>query len=117
MRRSASSSGAASPNGCAGWARPCRFSVGCSTASARPPAAATAPHAATAAEAVRNARREGRDGAPASPDLTLTLPSAIADAVADGELTASAAFMQGRMKTAGDLGLVLDVLAAVDSRA
>ena len=52
-----------------------------------------------------------------APDLTLTLPSAIADAVAGGELTASAAFMQGRMKTAGDLGLVLDVLAAVDSRA
>ena len=41
---------------------------------------------------------------------------AIADEVADGETTASAAFMQGRMKTAGDLGLVLDVLAAVDSR-
>ena len=48
--------------------------------------------------------------------LTLTLPAAIADAVADGETTASAAFMQGRMKTAGDLGLVLDVLAAVDAR-
>ena len=28
----------------------------------------------------------------------------------------SAAFMQGRMKTAGDPGLVLDVLAAVDAR-
>jgi putative sterol carrier protein len=55
-------------------------------------------------------------GAPAEADLTLTLPVAVADAVADGELTASAAFMQGRMKTAGDLGLVLDVLAAVDSR-
>ena len=54
-------------------------------------------------------------GAPAAPDLTLTLPVAVADAVADGELTASAAYMQGRMKTAGDLGLVLDVLAAVDS--
>jgi SCP-2 sterol transfer family len=48
--------------------------------------------------------------------LTLTLPVAIAEAVADGETTASAAFMQGRMKTAGDLGLVLDVLAAVDAR-
>jgi hypothetical protein len=48
--------------------------------------------------------------------LTLTFPAAIADAVAGGETTASAAFMQGRMKTAGDLGLVLDVLAAVDSR-
>jgi hypothetical protein len=56
-------------------------------------------------------------GAPTSAALTLTLPAAIADAVADGETTASAAFMQGRMKTAGDLGLVLDVLAAVDSRA
>jgi len=55
-------------------------------------------------------------GAPAKADLTLTLPVAVADAVADGELTASAAFMQGRMKTAGDLGLVLDVLAAVDAR-
>ena len=48
--------------------------------------------------------------------LTLTMPAAVAGAVAGGELTASAAFMQGRMKTAGDLGLVLDVLAAVDSR-
>ncbi len=55
-------------------------------------------------------------GAPASAALTLTMPAAIAGAVAGGELTASAAFMQGRMKTAGDLGLVLDVLAAVDSR-
>jgi hypothetical protein len=48
--------------------------------------------------------------------LTLTLPAAVADAVADGETTVSAAFMQGRMKTAGDLGLVLDVLSAVDAR-
>lgn len=56
-------------------------------------------------------------GSPGSADLTLTMPIAIADAVSDGQLTASAAFMQGRMKTAGDLGLVLDVLAAVDSRA
>jgi hypothetical protein len=49
-------------------------------------------------------------------DLTLTLPGAVASEVASGASTASAAFMQGRMKTAGDLGLVLDVLAAVDSR-
>ena len=54
-------------------------------------------------------------GAPATADLTLTVPVAIAESIAAGELTASAAFMQGRMKTAGDLGLVLDVLAAVDS--
>ena len=55
-------------------------------------------------------------GAPATADLTLTLPAAVASEIENGELTASAAFMQGRMKTAGDLGLVLDVLAAVDSR-
>jgi putative sterol carrier protein len=55
-------------------------------------------------------------GAPASADVTLTLPAPVAESIASGELTPSAAFMQGRMKTAGDLGLVLDVLAAVDSR-
>jgi hypothetical protein len=55
-------------------------------------------------------------GAPAHADLTLTFPAAVAHDVASGALTPSAAFMQGRMKTAGDLGLVLDVLAAVDSR-
>ena len=54
-------------------------------------------------------------GVPAAPDLTLTLPADLADAVAAGDVSASAAFMQGRMKTAGDLGLVLDVLAAVDA--
>lgn len=59
---------------------------------------------------------EVQAGAPAKADLTLTLPVALASEVASGALTASAAFMQGRMKTAGDLGLVLDVLAAVDSR-
>ena len=56
-------------------------------------------------------------GTPATAELTLTLPAAVAGEIESGELTASAAFMQGRMKTAGDLGLVLDVLAAVDSAA
>jgi putative sterol carrier protein len=55
-------------------------------------------------------------GAPARADLTLTLPAVVAGEVASGALTPSAAFMQGRMKTAGDLGLTLDVLAAVDSQ-
>ena len=55
-------------------------------------------------------------GAPARADLTLTFPAAVAHDVASGALTPSAAFMQGRVKTAGDLGLVLDVLAAVDSQ-
>ena len=55
-------------------------------------------------------------GVPAKPDLTLTLPAPLAGEVAAGGTTVSAAFMQGRMKTAGDLGLVLDVLSAVDAR-
>jgi putative sterol carrier protein len=55
-------------------------------------------------------------GAPASADLTLTLPVALASDIANGSTSASAAFMQGRLKTAGDLGLVLDVLSAVDAR-
>jgi hypothetical protein len=55
-------------------------------------------------------------GVPDTPDVTLTLPAALAHEVASGALSASAAYMQGRMKTAGDLGLTLDVLAAVDSR-
>jgi hypothetical protein len=55
-------------------------------------------------------------GAPTDADVTLTLPAALADEVAGGTLAPSAAFMQGRMKTAGDPGLVLDVLAAVDAR-
>ena len=59
---------------------------------------------------------EVQPGKPAKSDLTLTLPVAVADEVASGATTASAAYMQGRMKTAGDLGLVLDVLAAVDAR-
>ena len=55
-------------------------------------------------------------GAADAAEVTLTLPAPVADAVADDTTTASATFMQGRMKTAGDLGLVLDVLAAVDAR-
>jgi putative sterol carrier protein len=55
-------------------------------------------------------------GTPAAPDVTLTLPAPLAGEVAGGATTVSAAFMQGRMKTAGDPGLVLDVLAAVDAR-
>jgi putative sterol carrier protein len=58
----------------------------------------------------------GAPGAAAAADVTLTLPVTVAEEIVGGSSTASAAFMQGRMKTAGDLGLVLDVLAAVDSR-
>jgi hypothetical protein len=53
-------------------------------------------------------------GVGTDPDLTLTVPVALAQELGSSALTPSAAFMQGRMKTAGDAGLVLDVLAAVD---
>ena len=44
-------------------------------------------------------------------DVSLTLPIDEATAVAQGELAPSVAFMQGRMKTAGDPGKLLDLLA------
>ena len=45
-------------------------------------------------------------------DISLTVPYADAIAIARGELEPSVAFMQGRMKTAGDPGKLLDVLAS-----
>jgi SCP-2 sterol transfer family len=48
-----------------------------------------------------------------APDLTLTVSYADGTAMAAGDLDPSVAFMQGRMKTAGDPGLVLDLLAGV----
>jgi hypothetical protein len=44
--------------------------------------------------------------------VSLTLPYADAMAIVRGELQPSVAFMQGRMKTAGDPGIMLEVLAA-----
>jgi len=46
------------------------------------------------------------------PELTLTLPSGDAGAIGRGTLDPSVAFMRGRLKTAGDNGLLLGVLAA-----
>lgn len=51
------------------------------------------------------------------PDLTLTLAPADAQAVRDGTLAPSVAFMQGRLKTAGDNALLLEVLAWTTSPA
>lgn len=51
-------------------------------------------------------------GALADADVSLTVPYAEAIAIAQGELKPSVAFMQGRMKTAGDPGKLLDLLAA-----
>lgn len=44
--------------------------------------------------------------------LALTIPAATAGAILRGDLSPSVAFMQGRLKTSGDQGAVLDVLAA-----
>ncbi len=56
---------------------------------------------------------EAASGALAAPDVTLTATSADAATMAAGELDPSVAFMQGRMKTAGDPGLLLELLAHV----
>ena len=46
-----------------------------------------------------------------SPDATLTLADADARAVLSGQLDLAVAFMQGRMKVAGAMAPVLDLLA------
>jgi hypothetical protein len=45
-------------------------------------------------------------------DVSLTLPYPEAVAIAQGEVAPSVAFMRGRMKTAGNPGKLLDLLAA-----
>jgi hypothetical protein len=50
-------------------------------------------------------------GAVPGPDLTLTLTDDDARAVTAGELDPSVAFMQGRMKVAGAMAPLLDLLA------
>ena len=54
--------------------------------------------------------RELAGGGLADADVSLTLPLADAVAVQRGELAPSVAFMQGRMKTAGDPGKLLALL-------
>jgi hypothetical protein len=46
------------------------------------------------------------------PELTLTVTAGDAAAIARGEMAPSVAFMRGRLKTAGDNGLLLRLLAA-----
>jgi hypothetical protein len=53
---------------------------------------------------------DASEGPPSDADLELTLGRDDAAALLAGELDASVAFMRGRLKTAGDNGLVLDVL-------
>jgi len=54
-------------------------------------------------------------GPAADADAVLTLTAADARAVVAGHLDPSVAFMQGRMKVAGDMGVVLDLLALASS--
>jgi hypothetical protein len=54
---------------------------------------------------------EAAPGPLAEPDVSLTAPHPLALEIASGRLTASAAFMQGRLKTAGDPGRLLELLA------
>ena len=50
-------------------------------------------------------------GCDGEPDLTLSLSPGDAALVRQGQLAPSVAFMQGRLKTSGDNGLLLEVLA------
>jgi hypothetical protein len=54
---------------------------------------------------------EAGTGPLAEPDVTLTAPHPLALEIARGEVTPSAAYMQGRLKTAGDPGRLLELLA------
>lgn len=56
--------------------------------------------------------RDGAQGVIADPDLTLTLPREDAIAVWQGDLDPSVAFMQGRLKAAGSMGILLSLLPA-----
>ncbi|HEX9467206.1 MAG TPA: SCP2 sterol-binding domain-containing protein [Acidimicrobiia bacterium] len=56
-------------------------------------------------------------GPAADADIVLTVTYADAVAIVQGALEPSVAFMQGRMKTAGDSGQLLDLLAATSSSA
>ena len=57
----------------------------------------------------------GGPGPVGGPDVALTLPLADAREVLEGRLNPSVAFMQGRLKTAGDNGLLLGLLAGWSS--
>lgn len=63
---------------------------------------------------------ECSSGSVPSPDVTLTLTDLDAQAVLSGELDLAVAFMQGRMKVAGVMAPVLDLLVlarSTDARA
>ena len=66
---------------------------------------------------VRDGRVRVERGRVAQPDLTFTQDRATAEAIHRGDLSAQAAFMQGRLRLGGDLRAVIDragELAAID---
>jgi SCP-2 sterol transfer family protein len=66
---------------------------------------------------VRDGRVRLERGRVADPDLTFTQDRATAEAIHRGDLSAQAAFMQGRLRLGGDLRAVIDragELAAID---
>jgi putative sterol carrier protein len=58
---------------------------------------------------------ESQLGVIADPDVTMTLVHADSVAIAQGELDANAAFMQGRMKVAGNMGKMMQLLPLTQS--
>ena len=66
---------------------------------------------------VADGRLRVERGRVAEPDLTFTQDRATAEAIHRGELSAQAAFMQGRLRLGGDLRAVIDragELGAID---
>ncbi len=59
----------------------------------------------------------GAEGSADAPDVTFTITGSDAGAVRNGQLDPTVAFMQGRLKTAGDPGAVLALLGAWSSPA
>ena len=57
----------------------------------------------------------GAAGAPTEPAVAFTLSKADAGPVLSGTVAPSVAFMRGRLKTAGDNGMVLSFLASTES--
>ena len=60
---------------------------------------------------------DGGIGAAPDSDLSLTIGRADAEAVAKGDVEPSVAYMRGRLKAAGDGGLLLGLLASTATKA
>ncbi len=65
--------------------------------------------------------RDGRlvdtvEGAPGHPEVTFTIAADDARQLREGAMAPTVAFMRGRLKTAGDPGLVLALLAAAEGQ-